>query len=377
MKNNFLKQCAFFYKLCVFLIGATVFSLMPAIVSARDYKAQSIDSTNLDSNKAESTKVDAKKMLTSMSESLRSKNYQGRFMYVVGNDTSSFEVQHAVINGKEYERLVFLNQKQQEIVRVGHDLFCIHPGNHLLREHQKLSANPFADKLAKLNEGFYQNYIFSVDEHQMVAGRDAFKVTFKAKDNNRYDHHLWIDEESKLLLKADISDPMLGTLESFEYVQVTVGKEIPKKVFEHKNFVRHSPKHFVPEAKHSKSIHSNAEYQSSSAQQWEAGWLPRGFYFSGESLQTLKSSQKTGASNKNITMLMYTDGISAITVFVEPMRLENKFNESSQMGALSAFSHSINIDHQSFMITAVGEVQLQTVERVVKGIRLSDSSRPR
>jgi sigma-E factor negative regulatory protein RseB len=317
----------------------------------------------------------AEALLTKMSEALRNINYQGRFMYVVGNETSSFEVQHAVIDGKEYERLVFLNQKDQEVVRVGHDLFCVHPGNHLLRQHQEISTNPFADKLVKLRKGLHENYQLSVDEHQMVAGRDTLKVTFKSNDSNRYDHHLWIDEKSKLLLKANISDPTLGTLESFEYVQVTIGEQISKSVFEHKKFVRHSPKHFISGMPHTdSSIKANTK-DVAVTRKWQATWLPKGFFFSGESLQDLKELKadrsSKAISNSKIEMLMFTDGIAAITVFVDTVKSDSKFNESSQMGALSAYTHSIKVDEQYFMITAVGEVQLQTVERVAKGVSFS------
>jgi len=288
-----------------------------------------------------SDELNVQKLLSSMSESVRTLNYQGRFMYVVGGEMSSFEVQHALINKKEHERLVFLNQKQQEVVRVGHDVFCVHPGNHLLRDHQNLTTNPFSEKLSKLSKGIDDSYDISIEKNQMIAGRDTYKVSFKSKDTNRYDHYLWIDKQSHLLLKADISDPDLGILESFEYIQVEIGKEIPLKTFEHKNFVQHTPKHFEP-----KELFEADSISSKSKSIWRASWLPEGFYFSGENEQEITSGDEEETSSK-VSMLMYTDGIAAITVFIEAMDKVSRFSESSQKGAVSAYSHTFKINGRS------------------------------
>lgn len=309
--------------------------------------------------------VDVKNLLSNMSEAVRTLNYQGRFMYVLGNDTSSFQIQHAVINGKEHERLVFLNQKQQEVVRVGHDTFCIHAGNHLLGQHKAISANPFAEKISKLENGIENYYDITLNEDHMVAGRDTYQISFKSKDNNRYDQLLWIDTQSKLLLKANVSDTNLGTLESFEFVQIDIGQEIPASVFAHKNYVQHKPKHFDPAL-----AISDEKNASNTNSMWQANWLPEGFYFSGAAQQIIKSSERsTLVKNQPVDMLMYTDGIAAITIFIEKLNKVSQFAESSQKGAVSAYSHAFTIgDEQNFMITVVGEVPLQTVERVAKGI---------
>ncbi len=297
--------------------------------------------------------------LEKMSESMRDLNYQGRFMYASGGDMASFEVQHAVIDGKEHERLVFLNQKQQEVVRVGHDVYCVHPGNHLIRQHQNFSANPFADRLSDLDANVFGNYELSIQGNKMVAGRDVYKVNFKSTDDHRYSHSLWIDKESHLLLKADVSDPMLGVLESFEYVQIDIGGEIPKSIFEHDNFMRHTPAHVG-------LGHDNPELGFKSANRiWDPVWLPKGFYLSGKSDSGIKSSEHT---NDKLKMLMYTDGIAAITIFIEPVQTASEFSESSQMGAMSAYSHALKVDGKHYMVTAVGDVQLQTVERIAKGV---------
>jgi len=305
----------------------------------------------------------ASTLLERMSKSLRESNYQGRFVYITDEVTNSFSLQHALIKEKEYERLVFLNKDKQEIVRIGHDLFCIHTGNYLLSHQDEISSNPFSDRVQPLKQGVEKYYQLKVKEGERIAGREAVKVSFEARDGFRFNHALWIDGESYLLLKSEISDPMLGSLESFEYVQLEVDTDIPLSEFSHKGFIRHSPKHYHPQ----NGVASGQKQSQDSL--WQISWLPDGFYFSGESAEKFENE-------KEIAMLMYSDGIAAISIFVEPVDKAGTFSESSQSGALSAFTRGVEFDKQYYMVTAVGEVPLATLERVSKALLKNHSENP-
>lgn len=307
-----------------------------------------------------------RQLLKDMSEAMRSQNYQGRFMYLVDGKMSSFEIQHAVIDGQEHERLVFLNQKEQEIVRVGHDVYCTHTGNYLFRESEDVTTNPFSEKIEKLNEktlGFYQ---LSIEEGKIIAGRTANQVNFVSRDGHRYNRHLWIDQQSKLLLKMDITNDMAEVLESFEFSQIEVGLTIPKSEFSHKGFASHQAKHFEMNPQSDETSHEQKQTLQNS--QWQSSWLPQGFYFSGKSHEAGQSKKNNENGAKVLEMLMYSDGLSAITVFIEKVDHKSVFNESSQQGAVSVYSEVHVIDEQGFMVTSIGEVPLTTLERITKGV---------
>jgi|GEM_PF-768737 len=326
------------------------------------------------------------KLMHRMSEALKELNYEGRFVYVVGAKMSSFEVQHAVIDGKEHERLVFLNEKKQEVVRIGHAIYCIHLGNYLLRQHEELSANPFSKKLSKLSQHLYDNYEASIQDNKVIAGRDAYKLNFKSKDSHRYDHSFWVDKESYLLLKAEIIDPIQGALESFEYVQVKVGQDIPLSEFQHDGFVRHAAKHFKPKLEEHLADENHAaaeklDSESTLQSTWHSTWLPAGFYFSGDDHARNTELDNDDVSNseannshedakEDLTLLMYTDGMAAVTVFIEKVTESNEFSERSQVGATSVFSHSTRIAGETYRVTVIGEMQLSALERIAKGVSL-------
>ncbi len=315
-----------------------------------------------------------RQLLKDMSEAMRSKDYQGRFMYLLDGKMTSFKIQHAVIDGKEHERLVSLNQKDQEIVRVGHDVYCMHTGNYLFRDKEGVSANPFSGKIDQLDDqtlGFYQ---LSIEEGKIIAGYNVYQVNFISKDAQRYNRHLWIANKSHLLLKMDITDEMGEVLESFEFTQIDEGVRIPQSEFSHKDFVRHEAKHYelTPEKDTAQMVKPETIKST-----WKASWLPQGFYFSGSSHEGSENTHKRVGENKEsnngkedsgLEMLMYSDGLSAITVFVEEVAHSSVFNESSQQGAVSAYSEIHIQGDRYFMVTSIGEVPLATLERITKGV---------
>lgn len=314
-------------------------------------------------------------LLSEMSQSLRNLNYQGRFVYLVEGDLKSFQIQHALIDGLEYERLVFLNKKQQEVVRIGHNVFCIHPGNTLLRDHAELISNPFANKSVNLDQGLYTNYVLTVESSEenteVISGYDTYAIHFKSRNDNLYDHSLWLEQNSKLLLKVVISDEDLGILESFEFVQVSIGEKIDRSVFENSKVMQHKADHLSPEPAREYSGEQIAESIS-----WQASWLPGGFSSAGRTRKVLKD--QSGA----IEMLMYTDGLSAISIFIDPVEQYNQsddpssgsdqyrseYSESSQLGALSTYSQVLPWQGSFYRVTVVGNIHLKAAERIAKGV---------
>ena len=81
-------------------------------------------------------------MLERMSRSVRTLDYRGTFSYQQGQELSSVRLVHAVVDGKEQERVVHLDGDMREILRHDHDVECVHLGNRLLRLDPDNPAHP-------------------------------------------------------------------------------------------------------------------------------------------------------------------------------------------------------------------------------------------
>jgi hypothetical protein len=86
-------------------------------------------------------------------------------------------------------------------------------------------------------------------------------------------------------------------------------------------------------------------------------WLPPGFIFSGQ--QQVRDSTE---------MLMYTDGLSAFSVFLEPVGGQLMVEGRAQRGATNAYMGRVARNGQEYRVTVVGEIPIAAAERVAAGL---------
>ena len=94
---------------------------------------------------------------------------------------------------------------------------------------------------------------------------------------------------------------------------------------------------------------------------WMPKWLPSGFEFAG-------GHPVVGELGEQPVMMTFTDGLAALTIFVERINHFKTINMSRQKGATSAVVRSLAQLNTSAQITVVGELPLQTLERIAGSI---------
>jgi sigma-E factor negative regulatory protein RseB len=67
-----------------------------------------------------------------------------------------------------------------------------------------------------------------------------------------------------------------------------------------------------------------------------------------------------------VDQYVFSDGLSSLSVFVEPETREEAFSGVSRLGAINAWGGQV----EGFQVTAVGEVPAVTILGVVKGMQL-------
>ena len=96
----------------------------------------------------------AQDQLQSMAQANRSLDYTGRFLYQFGAEVSTMEVSHAVIGGREFQRLTHLDGRLVEVLRRGDEVVCLHPNGTLTRINRE-KGGPLAlgDRIANVQIG--------------------------------------------------------------------------------------------------------------------------------------------------------------------------------------------------------------------------------
>ena len=309
------------------------------------------------------------RLLDRMSRAFHELSYDGHFVYVGDNNVRSLRILHTVKNGKELERLTHLSGAAQEVIRKGHEILCLHHGDHLLRQNHSHSTGLFTRPFQNLNTRLDQFYNFVKSGHDRIAGRKTVRLSVEPVDNLRYGYTLWIDAESGLLLKSVLNNEHQKPLETFEFIQVEVVETLSEDLFTPKKSTQLHSKHYsldVNPVKTSESIKLD----------WTVKWTPPGFYM------TLQDKKYFPVNKEPVNTIMYTDGLAAYSVFIEkssglpwsaPMEKDRKKNEPEkvsirQFGGTIAYNRQINESGDEVTVTVVGELPVHSLKRIAESV---------
>jgi sigma-E factor negative regulatory protein RseB len=326
----------------IFLFSA----LIPCAVVASD------DSSGVQSIVA--AENSARVLLDRMSHSFRELNYQGIFTFQRDNSMESMRISHSIIDGKEYERLEYLDGKKRDIVRGGHDVNCLHPGHQLLRSYPSQYSK--FNTLSQGDNGMSRFYRFDTAGVGRVAGRKVIKVNVNPIDSHRYGYRLAIDAQSGLLLSSKSVGTKGRVLEHFHFVEIVIGKSLAIDYFDSAENSFH--------AEHIEPIHQLSTLNGIPENSWLVNWLPGGF-------------TPVIANLKYITgdMVTYTDGLTVFSVFLEKniaaKDMAKGVEGSAQRGATTAFSRALLLNGHPHRVTVVGEIPYHTAQRIAQSITMA------
>jgi sigma-E factor negative regulatory protein RseB len=283
----------------------------------------------------------AQRLLSKIAQSAVTFNYRGAFTYQNQTLTTaqSFKVEHWVDNGQEHDRLTFLNGPEREILREGQAVNCKTMGDKLLQG----SFFHLGKKLAALNE----LYNFEVRGQERVAGRLARVLLVIPQDNYRYGYFLSIDEETGLVLKSWLIDENAHPLERYQFVAIDFNPNLNEL-----SHAKTSP--------HQHKVLANVTPCNPSEidqpETWTLEWLPQGFAFAGQ--RKLNNGQD---------MLMYTDGLTAFSIFLEPAT--KMIPEGvGQRGATLAYMSRLWVNNSIYRVSVVGEIPVAAATKIAQNI---------
>ena len=280
-------------------------------------------------------------LLAKMAGTSHKLNYRGTFTYQHKDNPSlnSFLVYHWVEDGIEHERLQYLNGPEREISRSGRSMDCQSVGDQLLLG--KLSG--IGDKLVQLGE----LYRFEIRGPERIAGRDATVLLAIPQDAYRYSYFLSIDNATGLVLKSWLVDESARPLERYQFVELELNPDLAK--------IKQIP---VP------NLHRDADTQVPECnpsslkepQKWRLQWIPPGFAFVGQKVV-----------KNDIDMLMYTDGLTSFSVFIE-LAGEAVPEGVAKRGATLAAMDQFTLNNQRYRVTVVGEIPVAAAQKIAQNI---------
>jgi sigma-E factor negative regulatory protein RseB len=293
--------------------------------------------------------ADATDWLQQAANAARQLNYAGTLVYQHDGRVETSRVMHMVDTTGEHEKLVNLDGPAREVIRNNEQVRCYYPDAKIIRIEPRTYRNAFPSLLPQQLETLTTYYFFRKAEVARIAGLETQAYVFEPKDGMRYGHKLWADLASGLLLKAQLLNDRNIPIEQFLFTDVQVGVKIER------DSVRPSFRPPPEDWEMRQSLPGDVVQQDTG---WMVKELPPGFSKIVEGYRTLRGKVAP------VAHLVFSDGLVAVSVFVEPMPQAPQPIGLSQQGGINVYSRQLN----SHLVTVLGETPGATVRQIAYSV---------
>lgn len=296
----------------------------------------------------------ASQWLERLAPALNTTSYRGVFVYARGDRVHSMRIAHRFRNGMVHERLVLQDGGDGEIVRKGMNVVCVLPRHGEVRLDQVIPSGPFAEAYANELVPVSRWYKAELVGEDRVAGYDAVIIALTAKDPHRYNHRLWLEKASGLLVKSHVGEPRGKVLEHFQFTSLEITDDLADSEFEIQTKGREVT-HNLEQEPSSEPVHSSV------MKGWDLGWQPPGF--------VPAAAPRSGPGRA----IAFSDGLAAFSVFVEPEGAVRMPVGASRIGATTVYMRELDAGNGRFLVTVVGEVPPKTARKVAESVHVDDA----
>lgn len=290
--------------------------------------------------------------LKKMAAASRQLNYSGTFVYRYSSQSETSRIVHYVNQaGGEFERMETLDGPAREIIRTNDQVICYLPETRTVII-EKRGKRRFPALVPEQLTGVSENYSIKVGKVDRVAGLDCQVIVLAPKDKARYGHRFCAETGSGLLLRARTYNENGEPLESFAFTEVKLGGSFNRD---------HVQSRYASKSRDWRVDHSAFSIAETPA---DTGWVvrqqPAGF----RKLTELKRSF-AGRTTK-VSHIVYSDGLAAVSVFIEPMPRVRPAQSLWHQGAVNIYTRPVS----DFMVTVLGEAPASTVMQIANSLEL-------
>ncbi|MCC2595155.1 MucB/RseB C-terminal domain-containing protein [Pusillimonas sp. MFBS29] len=284
-------------------------------------------------------------ILQKIQAAARTLDYAGVYTYQQGPVMLSSRIVHLVDGTGERERLELLDGAPREYLRHNEVTQCLIPEKkHIVIEQRR--GDRFPALIMGSGEGIAEHYqINVVPTIHRIANRECTMIELLPGDSHRYGYRLCIDNETNLLLKAQTVSAEHGLIDQISFTSLQLGDKVePGQLVSSWN------------TKNWQVVETVMEPVDLAANGWRIPFPP-GFQPVTEVSRTMQRSRK-------VSQLVISDGLAAISVFIEPYGSgpEPPANGMASAGAMNIFQARIG----GHRLTALGEVPAGTLRDIVE-----------
>ncbi len=289
------------------------------------------------------TKTEARTWLMRIHAAASQRNYQGTLVTSAGGQISSSRVAHYCEGTQSYERVEMLDGQTRQVLRHNDRVVTLWPAARQAQIEQRDAVALFPAVLTGSEDQLFERYEMRAEGSTRISGHEAAVFLLKPRDTARFAQRLWAAQESGLLLRADVLAADGAVIESSAFTDVSIGvKPLPENVL--------GP---MKRLDGYKVLRAAPQRTSLEAEGWRLPLPVAGF----KPLSCVKRS--LDAAPAEVLQAIYSDGLTHVSVFIEPLQPERHRAGHAALGA----THTLMLPLGAFWVTVMGDVPLTTLKQ--------------
>jgi sigma-E factor negative regulatory protein RseB len=282
---------------------------------------------------------EALQLLQKVTSAAQKLSYTGVFVYQTGSRSETSRITRLVEDGNEFERLEVLDGSPREVVRRNDEVSCFLPDNKLLIVERRSARQLFPTLMPGSLTGLTEHYVIRKGASGRVAGVTSRMVIIEPKDEYRFGHQFWIEPNSGLLLKANLIGDAGAVLETFAFTELRIGGAVTKEMVQ---------------ARMEPTGGGDWQVQRVSSNELRADdgqWLFRNPLPGFRRISGMK--RKLSPESPESTQLIFSDGLAAISIFLEPLAGRVREEPSAfAVGAVNVYKRQV----ADYQVIVMGDV---------------------
>lgn len=292
--------------------------------------------------------------LDRIQEAARRENYEGVFVFQHGNFVQSSRIAHYAVRGDgEFESVESLDGQQRKLLRHDDDLYTFVPERRLCVVEKRLNKDSFPALLSESGARVLAVYDPKMLGDDRVAGLEARVIELDPKDAYRFAYKLWADAKTGLLLRVQTLDASGQVLAQVAFTQVRIG--VPPQKAAIAAGMRNTGGWTL--------VRPPVSPVDMQTQGWRIAPDVPGFHEIRE-LRRLMAARDPNAPPIPVDQAVFSDGLSTISVFVEPAEGNSRKEGAGSTGA----THVLVTRYRDYWTTVLGEVPQATLQRFASAI---------
>ncbi len=296
--------------------------------------------------------------LKKMAASNNNVSYVGTFIYQHGGRLETSHLTHHVSPmGDVFEKLETLDGPPREIIRANDKVTAYLPDSQTVIVEKR---NPhhlpvtLPENLQELNA----QYELKKTHSERIVGFECQWIFIAPKDKLRYGRKFCIEFNTGLPLRAQVVNEKMEVIESFGFYQLQIDQDVAAE----------SQDSLYAVVARNENWRIDRSALNITEKPFDTGWTikpsPPGFYKKMEVKRTVAGRLSA------IPHLVYSDGLAAISVFIEPNQRKKMTPPLISKGAI----HIYKKNYQTFTIVVLGEVPAKTVMMFANSVQYKKSS---